>query len=395
MSTLSMNQGIMPMRALDHGLMLSTLALLVVGLVMISSASVDVADVRNGNPFHYLLRHGVFVCLGLIAGLIAFQLPLSWWQKSGWLLLSVSLILLVLVLIVGKTVNGSTRWIGLGSINVQPSELAKLFMVAYLSGYLVRRHEEVTSSWWGFLKPMLVLGAAAVLLLAEPDFGATVVIGCAFLGMIFLSGVKLGQFVVLIAGSIVMVVLLIMSQPYRLKRFTGYTDPWADQFGAGYQLTQSLIAFGRGEWLGVGLGNSIQKQFYLPEAHTDFVFAILAEEFGLVGTLIVVVLFSVLVYRALAIGFMAERRGKLFEAFFAYGIGLLIGIQAFINMGVNMGLLPTKGLTLPLVSYGGSSLIVSCMCIGVLARIHRDLSIEEPSMESSSGSKGAGGSHAR
>lgn len=387
MSALSINPnmatGMLPVHRMDHGLILSSLALLLIGLVMISSASVDVADVRNNNPFHYLIRHGVFVGMGLIAGLIAYQLPISWWQKSGWLLLSASLVMLLLVLIVGKTVNGSTRWIGLGSINIQPSEVAKLFLVAYLAGYLVRRHGEVTSSWWGFMKPMLVLCAAAVLLLAEPDFGATVVIGCAFLGMIFLSGVKLGQFAVLIAGSIGMVVLLILSQPYRLKRLTGYTDPWADQFGAGYQLTQSLIAFGRGEWFGVGLGNSIQKQFYLPEAHTDFVFAIIAEEFGLIGSFVVVILFSVLVYRALAIGFMAERSGKLFEAFFAYGIALLIGIQAFINLGVNMGLLPTKGLTLPLVSYGGSSLIVSCVCIGVLARIYRDMSGEASESQSS------------
>lgn len=397
MSALSINPnmatGMLPVHRMDHGLILSSLALLLIGLVMISSASVDVADVRNNNPFHYLIRHGVFVGMGLIAGLIAYQLPISWWQKSGWLLLSASLVMLLLVLIVGKTVNGSTRWIGLGSINIQPSEVAKLFLVAYLAGYLVRRHGEVTSSWWGFMKPMLVLCAAAVLLLAEPDFGATVVIGCAFLGMIFLSGVKLGQFAVLIAGSIGMVVVLILSQPYRLKRLTGYTDPWADQFGAGYQLTQSLIAFGRGEWFGVGLGNSIQKQFYLPEAHTDFVFAIIAEEFGLIGSFVVVILFSVLVYRALAIGFMAERSGKLFEAFFAYGIALLIGIQAFINLGVNMGLLPTKGLTLPLVSYGGSSLIVSCVCIGVLARIYRDMSGE--ASESQSSDQSERGPHAR
>lgn len=391
MSTLSVEQSVMMprMHGVDKGLLLSAFALLIIGLIMISSASVDVADVRNGNPFHYLMRHGVFAFMGLIAGLIAYQLPLSWWQKSGWLLLSVSLLMLFLVLIIGKTVNGSTRWIGLGGINIQPSELAKLFLVAYLAGYLVRRRSEVTSSWWGFMKPMLVLGAAAVLLLAEPDFGATVVIGCAFLGMIFLSGVKLGQFLVLILGSIGMVVLLILSQPYRLKRLTGYTDPWADQFGAGYQLTQSLIAFGRGEWTGLGLGNSIQKQFYLPEAHTDFVFAILAEEFGLIGTLLVVTLFSVLVYRILMIGFMAERKGKLFEAYFAYGIALLIGIQAFINMGVNMGLLPTKGLTLPLVSYGGSSLIVSCMCIGVLARIYRDLAEDANDDENDNGQEGA------
>jgi len=358
----------------DAPLMFVTSMLLIVGLIMIASASVDIADVRNGNPFHYVIRHGIFIVLGLIAGLFTYQLPSLWWQKMGWLALSLSLLMLLIVIFpgIGKTVNGSTRWISLGSLNIQPSELAKLLLVSYLAGYLVRRREEVMTSWWGFAKPMMVLGLVAILLLSEPDFGATVVIGSAFLGMIFLSGVKLGQFILLVGACLSAGVALIYSQPYRLKRFIGYTDPWADQFGSGYQLTQSLIAFGRGDWSGVGLGNSIQKQFYLPEAHTDFVFAILAEEFGLIGTLVVVCLFAVLVYRALRIGYLAEKQQQLFSAYFAYGIAILFGVQAFINMGVNMGLLPTKGLTLPLVSYGGSSLIVSCMCIGVLARINRD-----------------------
>jgi len=361
--------------AFDGTLMLVAMALLLIGWIMIASASIDVAELRNGNPFHYVTRHGVFVIMGVIAGLITFRVPTEWWQRSGWLLLSLSLLLLLVVLFpgVGKTVNGSTRWISLGSINMQPSELAKLFLISYLAGYLVRRRAEVMSSWWGFLKPMLVLFTVAVLLLLEPDFGATVVIGSAFLGMIFLSGARLGQFFLLIVTSLLLMVGLISSQPYRLARLTGYTDPWANQFGSGYQLTQSLIAFGRGDWSGVGLGNSIQKQFYLPEAHTDFVFAILAEEFGLIGTIAVVILFSVLVYRAMRIGYLAAQKQKLFGAYFCYGIALLLAIQAFINIGVNMGLLPTKGLTLPLVSYGGSSLIVSCMCIGVLMRVYSDV----------------------
>jgi cell division protein FtsW len=359
-------------KSYDTTLLLAASSLLVVGLVMIASASIDIADVRNGNPFHYIIRHGLFVVLGIIAGGIVYQLPTSLWQKSGWIALSASLIMLVTVLIIGKEVNGSTRWIGLGSLNIQPSELTKLLLVSYLAGYLVRRRDEVMKTWWGFAKPMLVLMVIAGLLLMDPDFGATVVIGAAFLGMIFLSGAKLGQFTLLISACLAAAWGLIHSSPYRLKRLTGYTDPWADQFGSGYQLTQSLIAFGRGDWAGVGLGNSIQKQFYLPEAHTDFVFAILAEEFGLIGTVLVVILFSTLVYRALMIGNLAERSNKLFSAYFAYGIGILLGVQSFINIGVNMGLLPTKGLTLPLVSYGGSSLIVSCMCIGVLARIYHE-----------------------
>lgn len=365
----------LPFQGIDVQLLVVTSLLLVTGLIMIASASIDIAEARSGNAFHYVTRHSIFIALGLIAALFVYQLPSSWWQSSGWMALSVALFLLTLVLIpgIGKEVNGSIRWIGFGSLNLQPSEIAKLFLVAYLAGYLVRRRDEVVASWWGFAKPMIVLLIAALLLLAEPDFGATVVIGSAFLGMIFLSGAKIGQFIVLIVACLVAVVLLVISQPYRLKRLTGYTDPWADQYASGYQLTQSLIAFGRGDIAGVGLGNSIQKQFYLPEAHTDFVFAIMAEEFGLIGTLIVISLFALLVYRICRTGFIAEKKGQLFNAYFAYGIAILLGVQAFINMGVNMGLLPTKGLTLPLVSYGGSSLVVSCMCIGIVARIQREL----------------------
>ncbi|MDX1451184.1 MAG: putative lipid II flippase FtsW [Oleiphilaceae bacterium] len=371
--SVSLNTSISRASAIDRTLVVAAASLLLLGLVMIASASIDVADARNGNPFHYAVRHGLFIVMGLMAAVAVYQVPTSAWQNKSWLCLSIALFLLVLVLLpgVGKTVNGSTRWIGLGVINLQPSELAKLLLVAYLSAYLVRRNAEVRSSWWGFLKPMFILSFAAALLLAEPDFGATVVIACAFLGMIFLSGARLGQFILLIFASIAVGTLLILSQPYRLQRLIGYTDPWADQFGSGYQLTQSLIAFGRGDWWGVGLGNSVQKQFYLPEAHTDFVFAIIGEEFGLLGSCLVVALFSVLVYRAVRIGMNAERLQRFYDAYFAYGIAILFAVQAFINMGVNMGMLPTKGLTLPLVSYGGSSLIVSCMALAVLLRIHR------------------------
>lgn len=369
----------LPFRGVDAQMMAVTCILLVVGLIMIASASIDIAEARNGNEFHYVIRHGIFIVLGLIAALFVYQLPLSWWQKSGWLALSTALFLLTLVLIpgIGKEVNGSIRWISFGGLNLQPSEVAKLLLVAYLAGYLVRRRDEVIASWWGFAKPMIVLFVAALLLLAEPDFGATVVIGSAFLGMIFLSGAKLGQFILLILLCLVSVVLLVVSQPYRLKRLIGYTDPWADQYASGYQLTQSLIAFGRGDLAGVGLGNSIQKQFYLPEAHTDFVFAILAEEFGLIGTIIVILLFAVLVYRICKTGLAAQNKDLLFHAYFSYGIAILLGIQAFINIGVNMGLLPTKGLTLPLVSYGGSSLVVSCLCIGIIARIQKEVALAE------------------
>lgn len=359
-------------RHFDFWLLGAAGTLLMIGLIMIASASIDIAEVRNNNSLYYVLRHGTFLLIGLAAGFAVVNVPIQWWMKSGWLLLILSVGLLILVLIpgVGRTVNGSTRWIGFGGLNIQVSELAKLFLIAYMAGYLDRRREEVMASWWGFLKPMIVMLIASFLLLMEPDFGATVVIASAVLGMIFLSGARVGQFSVLIVGCAISAVALIYSQPYRLKRLTGYTDPFADQFGSGYQLSQALIAFGRGEWTGVGLGNSVQKLFYLPEAHTDFVFAIFAEEFGVVGCVFVFMLFAVLVYRALKIGLEAERANQRFAAYFAYGIGLLLGGQALINMGVNVGLLPTKGLTLPLVSYGGSSLLVSCMCIAVLIRIN-------------------------
>lgn len=355
--------------ALDWWLLASVAALLYVGLVIITSASIDVADARSGNPFMYASRHGIFLCVALAAGIMAARMPVRLWYDYGWLLLFSSFFLLILVLMVGRQVNGSIRWIGLGPINFQPSELAKLFLVAYIAGYLVRRSDEVSESWWGFIKPLAVMFVAAFLLLMEPDFGATVVIIVAVFGMIFLSGAKLTKFGVLLMIAAVLGTLLVVFQPYRFQRVTSFADPWADQYGSGYQLTQALIAFGRGEWTGVGLGNSVQKLMYLPEAHTDFVFAILAEEFGLLGTVSVILIFASLVYRGMKIGLRSEQTGKRFSAYLAYGISILIGFQAFINIGVNCGILPTKGLTLPLVSYGGSSLIVSCMMIGVLVRI--------------------------
>lgn len=297
-------------------------------------------------------------------------MPVSWWERSGWLLLGIGLLVLVLVLTpMGRTVNGSTRWIPLGLFNVQVSEVAKLCLIAYLAGYVVRRRDELLNTWAGFLKPLVVLGLASVLLVIQPDFGATVVLVTAAAGMIFLSGVRLTRFAPLIGILAVLGTILVVTQPYRLKRVVSYLDPWKDQFDTGYQLTQSLIAFGRGEWVGVGLGNSIQKLFFLPEAHTDFIFAIIAEEFGLLGALIVLGLFTALVVSGFVIARRADKAGMPFGACFSYGLTLLMGLQAGINMAVSTGLLPTKGLTLPLVSYGGSSLLITCIGIGVLARV--------------------------
>ncbi len=354
---------------LDWWLAGCAVLLLYIGLVIITSASIDIAEARSGSPFYYAMKHGVFLCLSLAVAAIVIRVPIAWWYHSGWLLLLVSLALLVLVLVVGREVNGSVRWIGLGQVNFQPSELAKLFLITYLAGYLVRRNDEVASSWWGFIKPIGVMFVASFLLLMEPDFGATVVILAAAFGMIFLSGAKLVRFGSLLMLASALAAALVVFQPYRFQRVISFVNPWADQFGSGYQLTQALIAFGRGEWAGVGLGNSVQKLMYLPEAHTDFVFAILAEEFGLAGSVFVIGLFAVLVCRSMQIGRLCESAGRYFSAYFAYGLSILIGFQAFINIGVNCGLLPTKGLTLPLVSYGGSSLIVSCALVAILLRI--------------------------
>jgi cell division protein FtsW len=373
-------------------LVISSVALLVMGVVMISSASMDMAAETMGNSYHYVIRQLMFAGLGCLFALVAVNVPVAWWERSGWLLLGIGLLVLVLVLTpLGRTVNGSTRWIPFGLFNVQVSEVAKLCLIAYLAGYVVRRRDELLNTWLGFLKPLVVLGLASVLLVIQPDFGATVVLVTAAAGMIFLSGVRLSRFVPLIGTLVVLGAILIVTQPYRLKRVVSYLDPWKDQFDSGYQLTQSLIAFGRGDWGGVGLGNSIQKLFYLPEAHTDFIFAIIAEEFGLLGSLLVLSLFTLLVVTGFVIARRAEKADMPFGACFAYGLTLLIGLQAGINMAVSTGLLPTKGLTLPLVSYGGSSLMITCICIGVLARVEMERLDQEKLAREKTGPKTRGG----
>jgi cell division protein FtsW len=374
-------------------LIISSAALLVLGIVMISSASMDMASETVGNGYYYVIRQLVFAGLGCVIALFAVNVPIAWWERSGWLLLAIGLLSLLLVLTpLGRTVNGSTRWIPFGLFNVQVSELAKLCLIAYLAGYVVRRRQELLTTWSGFLKPIGVLGLASVLLVIEPDFGATVVLVAAAAGMIFLSGVPLRRFMPLIGVLVVIGAALIVAQPYRLKRVVSYLDPWKDQFDSGYQLTQSLIAFGQGDWAGTGLGNSVQKLFYLPEAHTDFIFSIIAEEFGLLGSLLVLALFTVLVMSGFAIARRAEKAGMPFAACFSYGITLLIGLQASINMSVSTGLLPTKGLTLPLVSYGGSSLMITAICIGVLARVDMERAdLENSSKDSKAARKSRGG----
>jgi cell division protein FtsW len=358
----------------DATLALLGLSLLLVGLVAISSASIEYAEWHFRNPWFHTQRHLVYLLLALTAAVLVYRVPLKFWLDTGWVWLFVALALLILVLIpgIGREVNGSQRWLPLGPFTLQPSELAKLAMVIYLAGYMVRREHEVRHQWQGFLKPMAVLFAATLLLMIEPDFGATViVVGTAF-GMLFLAGVKLGHFMLVLAGALAAMLVLVVSEPYRVQRLTAYTDPWADPYNTGFQLTQSLIAFGRGEWFGVGLGNSIQKLFYLPEAHTDFVFSIWSEETGFLGTVAVMALYAGLIGRILWVGRRAVLAHNPFGGYLCYGVALIFAGQAFINMGVSAGLLPTKGLTLPFVSYGGTSLIVCCSMLALALRVDSD-----------------------
>ncbi|MFZ6047245.1 putative lipid II flippase FtsW [Pseudomonas sp. CR3202] len=356
---------------IDFPLLAGCLTLLGLGLVMITSASSEVAAAQSGNPLYHMIRHLVYLAIGICAGVLTLQVPMAFWQRHGARLMLAATVLLILVLLpgIGREINGAKRWIGFGLFNLQPSELAKLFTVMFIAGYMVRRQDEVREKLTGFIKPMLVLGPIAVLLLAEPDFGATVVLVGSCIAMLFLGGINLLRFIPLAGGVLAAGVLVMTSQSYRMQRLTNFIDPWADQYGAGYQLSQALIAFGRGEWFGVGLGNSVQKQFYLPEAHTDFVFAVLAEELGMIGALATVGLFVFVSVRALYIGLWAEKARQYFSAYVAYGLAFLWIGQVLINIGVNVGLLPTKGLTLPFLSYGGSSLVICCVSLALLLRI--------------------------
>ncbi len=355
----------------DGWFLVAVVALLGLGVVMVGSASMGIAERQLGQPFYYLTRQLIYISLGLLVAVTVINIDLERWHRSGGLLMIASVFMLLLVLIpgLGREVNGSVRWLSLGLFNMQPSELVKLFVIIYLSGYLVRRRDEVRESLMGFIKPMSLLTVLCLLLLLEPDFGAVAIMMTTAVALMFLAGVRLWQFIVLFGLVGTALALLAYSSPYRVARMTAFLDPWADPFASGFQLTQALIAFGRGEWLGVGLGNSIQKLFYLPEAHTDFMFAVLAEELGLVMVAIVIGLFVLLVVRTFIIGRRAERVDLAFAAYLAYGLGLWLALQAFTNIGVNLGVLPTKGLTLPLMSYGGSSLVVMMIAVALIFRV--------------------------
>lgn len=364
----------------DRMLLFAVLCLLCVGYVMVVSSSLHLGARLFDDVMHYPVRQLIHIGLGLCCGVVMAAIPLSLWSGNSRTLMLLGLGLLVLVLIpgIGIQVNGSYRWIGIGGFRLQVSELVKLISVMYMAGYLTRHVELVRSSVQGVVKPLALLSIAFALLMAEPDFGSTFVIFCTAIGMMFLGGARLWEFLLLMLMGAAAAVGLVASSAYRMERITAFMDPWSDPLNSGFQLIQSLIAMGRGEWFGVGLGSSIQKLFYLPEAHTDFIFAVLGEELGLAGSCAVIILFGLIVWRAFQTGKAAERLSMRFASLLAYGIGIWIGLQAFINIGVNMGVLPTKGLTLPLISYGGSSMIVMCGAIGLLCRVYHEtcLSLE-------------------
>ncbi|MDP3562708.1 MAG: putative lipid II flippase FtsW [Legionellaceae bacterium] len=358
----------------DKWLIAAVIGLLIIGLMMVASSSVMISTKYYHQPFHFLVRQASYLFIGFLVAIVIMRVDSSVWKKYSVPMLFVCLFLLLIVLIpgIGRVVNGSRRWLAIGPISIQVSELAKLTMIIYVSGYFVRQHKQVSQTIMGFIKPMLVLGIVAFLLLLEPDFGATVVIAGTVMAMLFLMGVRLRYYLGLMVFVGCGLAFLAVSSAYRMARLTAFLNPWADQFNSGYQLTQSLIAFGRGGWSGVGLGDSVQKMFYLPESHTDFLFAVLAEELGLIGILLVLILYSILIVRGFMIGYAAYVDERRFAAFTAYGLTFWLGLQAAINMGVNAGLLPTKGLTLPLLSYGGASLVINCIVIALLLRIDHE-----------------------
>jgi cell division protein FtsW len=349
-----------------------TALLLTIGLLMVTSASIALADREHGDAFYFFERQLLAAALGLAAGWCMIKIPTRLWQSLGSWLAGVALALLVIVLIpgLGHTANGSTRWLSVAGINiVQVSEPARLMLLMYVADYAVRRNQELRSGMLGMLKPLLIVLFAAGLLLLQPDFGSAVLLLGMSFAVLFIAGARVRDVLMLVLPVVLAFLALARFSPYRMRRILGFWNPWADPYGDGFQLTQSLIAIGTGEWAGLGLGASVQKLFYLPEAHTDFIFAVIAEEFGLLGSLVMITLYGILIWRALAIARAAAARDATFQAYVAFGLGIWLAIQALINLGVNMGVLPTKGLTLPLVSYGRSSLIVTLAALGLLLRI--------------------------
>lgn len=363
----------------DGGLLLAAIGLVMLGLVMVASTSIAIAEAHGVGPFHYVSRHVVFLLLGVVAASVMWRVPLSLLQRWSPLAALAGLLVLLLVFLpgIGVRINGARRWINLGVSGFQVVELVKLLLIIYVAGYLVRHRRSVQSSLAGVLKPLALVGAMVGLLLAQPDFGGSVLLIGIAVGMLWLGGASASRLVGIGLLTVPVIVVIARMESYRLRRLTSFLNPWEDPFNDGFQLTQALIAVGRGEWFGVGLGDSVQKLFYLPEAHTDFIVAVIAEEMGFFGLVLLLGLFALLTGRAFKLGLTAFERDWVFAGSLAYGIGLWFALQATISIGVNLGVLPTKGLTLPFVSSGGSSVLMSCVAVGVLLRVARELARAE------------------
>ena len=361
----------------DGVTVLFVLALMCIGVLMIASASLAISSRDFGTPFHYFFHQVVYTVLGLLLAFLTSRVSLDAWKYCAPYLLIISALGLIMVLLpgVGKSVNGATRWLGIGFINIQVSELIKLAVIMYIARYIDHNYITIKHSTWGFFKPIAILLSISILLLLEPDFGATVVIMLIALGVMFLSGAPINKFIGIFTSMFIAAIGLVLMAPYRMQRLLNFTNPWEHALGGGYQLTQALMAFGRGGVWGVGLGNSVQKMFYLPEAHTDFLFAVIGEETGLIGCVLVVLCYLSLILRSMWVAQQSYTKKKYFNCYVGYGIALWLALQSTINMGVNIGILPTKGLTLPFISYGGSSLLVSAIIFGVLLRIHHENSV--------------------
>lgn len=355
----------------NNRLLWASLAIISFGLIMVSSSSIDYSASVYGDPWYFARRQAVFLCLGVFSGLVVYCMPLKYWNNLSIFFLILSFILLTLVLIpgIGKVVNGSRRWLSFGPIGIQASEVAKFCLIIFFASYLTRREQLVTKKWVSFAIMVSIVGGTSVLLLMEPDFGSCVIIAFTLGVMMFVAGVPVIRFLLLSCLGLFCASLIILMSDYRKERMLSFTDPFADPWDGGYQLVQSLIAFGRGDWFGLGLGNSIQKLFFLPDAHTDFIFAIIAEEFGMVGVALFVAVFSYFILQIFKIAYKSLSEGRLFGGYLALGVSAMLAMQAFVNMGVSSGLLPTKGLTLPFISYGGSSLAVTCVLLALVFRV--------------------------
>lgn len=365
----------LPVSQYDGWLVGATVFLAAFGLVMVASASIAIADRNFGEPLHYFWRQAGALAGGAVLIQVALRIPLAWIERMSLPAMLSGIVMLIVVLVpgLGHEVNGAMRWLRLGPISMQVSEPIKVIAISYLAGYLVRQGEHLRTSFRGFGVPVALLMIVALLLLLEPDYGTAVVIFATALGMLFIGGVPWARFLAWGLVAFVALCTLAVLTPYRMKRLMTFTDPFADQFDTGFQLAQALIAFGRGEWYGVGLGSSVQKLFYLPEVHTDFLYAVIGEELGLAGSVAIILGFTLLLWRIFQIAALAARRGLYYGAYIAYGVGMLIGFQAFINIGVNLGVLPTKGLTLPLMSYGINSVITICVGLGLVFRVAREI----------------------